>query len=61
MSTRIRSNIQSLNVLQALRQVNNRVALHQLRLAISFDSCHTYYFSAFYLKRKIFASFASLR
>jgi len=32
-STRIRSNIQALNVLQGLRKVNNRVGMHQLRLA----------------------------
>ena len=31
--TRIRSNIQALTVLRGLRQVNNRVGVHQLRLA----------------------------
>jgi flagellin len=32
-SNRIRSNIQAMNVLNSLRQVNNRVGMHQLRLA----------------------------
>ena len=32
-ANRIRSNIQALNVMQALRRVNNQVGMHQLRLA----------------------------